>query len=67
MLFDWDVGGHFRLADFDELCVSNLNRLRAGVHQLGLNKAVITARALLEIDPYLNIAVEPAGVDAAAS
>jgi len=58
------VGGHFRLADFDELCVSNLNRLRAGVHQLGLNKAIITARALLEIDPYLDIAVEPAGVTA---
>jgi molybdopterin/thiamine biosynthesis adenylyltransferase len=34
------------------------------VHQLGLNKAVITARALLEIDPYLDIAVEPAGVTA---
>ena len=29
------IGGAFKLADFDTLSVSNLNRLRAGVHHLG--------------------------------
>src|SRR5579863_7969455 len=49
------VGGRFRLADFDTLSLSNLNRLRAGTYELGINKAVITARQMFEIDPYLEI------------
>ena len=56
------VGGSFRLADFDTLNLSNLNRLRAGVHDLGLNKAVLTARQLAEIDPYLDVDVWPGGL-----
>jgi nitroreductase/molybdopterin/thiamine biosynthesis adenylyltransferase len=56
------VGGRFRLADFDTLGLSNLNRLRAGVHNLGVNKAVLAAREMFEIDPYLRIALFPAGV-----
>ncbi|MBW8484033.1 ThiF family adenylyltransferase [Actinomadura parmotrematis] len=59
------VGGAFRLADFDPLGLSNLNRLRAGVHQLGLNKTVIAARQMFEIDPYLDIEIFPAGLTAA--
>jgi hypothetical protein len=51
------IGGAFRLADFDELGLSNLNRLRAGVHDLGVNKAVICARQMLEIDPYLDVEI----------
>lgn len=57
------VGGVFRLADFDALSLSNLNRVRAGVHDLGVNKAVLTARALLEIDPFLEVQVFDRGVD----
>ncbi len=49
------VGGSFRLADFDTLGLSNLNRLRAGVHDLGLPKTVLCARQMYEIDPYLDI------------
>ncbi|MFJ2753556.1 ThiF family adenylyltransferase [Streptomyces sp. NPDC087297] len=49
------IGGSFKLADFDSLSVSNLNRLRAGVHHLGLNKCVLAARQMLEIDPWLDI------------
>jgi GNAT superfamily N-acetyltransferase len=51
------VGGAYKLADFDEFGLSNLNRLRAGVHHLGVNKAVITARQMYEIDPYLEIEI----------
>ena len=56
------IGGAFRLADFDDLGLSNLNRLRAGVHHLGVNKTVIAARELFEIDPYLDIEIFPGGL-----
>lgn len=56
------VGGSFRLADFDTLGLSNLNRLRAGVADLGLNKAVLAARQMVELDPYLDLHVFPLGV-----
>ncbi|RII17744.1 hypothetical protein DSC45_12650 [Streptomyces sp. YIM 130001] len=49
------IAGSFRLADFDTLSLSNLNRLRAGVHDLGLPKTVLCARQMYEIDPYLDI------------
>ncbi|MFD3744049.1 ThiF family adenylyltransferase [Nocardia sp. NPDC058633] len=51
------VGGSFRLADFDTLGLSNLNRLRARVGDLGVSKAVLAARQMFEIDPYLDIEV----------
>lgn len=56
------VGGAFRLADFDELSLSNMNRLRAGVHHVGLGKAVLCARQMYEIDPYLDIEIMTAGL-----
>ena len=59
------VGGAFRIADFDTLALSNLNRLRAGTHELGLNKAVLAARQMFEIDPYLDIEIFPEGLDEA--
>ncbi|MEU6313574.1 ThiF family adenylyltransferase [Streptomyces sp. NPDC047014] len=56
------VGGAFRLADFDRLSLSNLNRLRAGVHELGLEKTVLCARRMYELDPYLDIEIHRGGV-----
>ncbi|MFI5642513.1 GNAT family N-acetyltransferase [Streptomyces goshikiensis] len=56
------IGGAFKLADFDALSVSNLNRLRAGVHHVSLNKCVIAARQMLEIDPWLDIEIFPSGL-----
>src|SRR5262249_28977285 len=56
------VGGSFRLADFDTLGLSNLNRLRAGVHDLGVNKAVLAARQLFDLDPYLDVQIFPNGI-----
>ena len=47
--------GELRLADFDTLDLSNLNRLRAGVHNIGVPKVLVTAREIAEIDPYLHI------------
>jgi tRNA A37 threonylcarbamoyladenosine dehydratase/nitroreductase len=56
------IGGHYRIADFDALDLSNLNRLRSGVADLGTNKAVLAARAIFEIDPYLDVQLFPEGV-----
>jgi len=58
------VGGAFRLADFDRLGLSNLNRLRAGVHELGVEKTVLCARQMYEIDPYLDIEIWRDGLTA---
>jgi molybdopterin/thiamine biosynthesis adenylyltransferase len=56
--------GELRLADFDRLAVSNLNRIPASIFDLGTNKAVVTARRLAEIDPYLPIEIFPEGATA---
>jgi len=47
--------GELRLTDFDTLELSNLNRIRSGVHNLGIPKVVITAREIAEIDPFLKV------------
>ncbi|HRO39410.1 MAG: Rv1355c family protein [Flavobacteriales bacterium] len=54
--------GEIRLADFDTLDLSNLNRIRTGVHNLGLNKAVVTAREIAEIDPFLQVTCYAEGI-----
>lgn len=54
--------GHLKLADFDSLELSNLNRLRAGIAQLGTSKAIIAARQILEIDPYITVEIYPEGL-----
>jgi molybdopterin/thiamine biosynthesis adenylyltransferase/nitroreductase len=56
------LAGELRLADFDTLELSNLNRLPGTVLDLGLNKAIIAARRIAEIDPYVRVVVEPAGI-----
>lgn len=45
--------GEIRLADFDVLELTNINRIRTGVHNLGIPKVAIVAREIKEIDPYL--------------
>lgn len=56
------IGGTLRIADFDTLDLSNLNRLRAGLHQLGLPKTTIAVREIMQIDPYLKIEVFDEGI-----
>ncbi len=55
--------GELRLADPDEVEVSNLNRLPAAVVDVGTNKAVVAARRVAELDPYLPVHVLTSGVD----
>ncbi|MBC7775362.1 MAG: Rv1355c family protein [Phycisphaerae bacterium] len=54
--------GELRLADFDTLELSNMNRIRTGVHNLGLPKVVIAAREIATIDPFLRVEIFPEGI-----
>ncbi len=54
--------GELRLADFDTLDLSNLNRLRSGIQNIGLKKVVIAAREIAEIDPFINVRIFEDGV-----
>jgi hypothetical protein len=56
------LAGELRLADFDTVELSNLNRIPAGVLDLGVNKAVVAARRICEIDPYLRVVTVPEGI-----
>ena len=47
--------GELRIADFDLLDLTNLNRIRAGVSNVDLKKTVIVAREIAEIDPFLKV------------
>jgi molybdopterin/thiamine biosynthesis adenylyltransferase len=54
--------GRIVLADFDQLELSNLNRLTGGVDDLGGNKAHLAARRISKIDPFLEIVVCDEGI-----
>ena len=56
------IVGELRLADFDTIELSNLNRIPASVLDLGVNKAVVASRRIAEIDPYLRVSVIPEGI-----
>lgn len=48
-------GRHIRLADYDALALSNLNRIRTGIGSLGLSKAEMTCRQIYELNPYAKV------------
>ncbi|GAB1817664.1 ThiF family adenylyltransferase [Herbidospora sp. RD11066] len=56
------VGGTYKIADFDRLDLTNLNRIRAGLPDLGLHKTVVSARQMFELDPYLDIELFSDGI-----
>lgn len=49
------ICGELRIADFDTLELSNLNRIRAGVQDLGIKKSIVVAREIAEIDPFFKV------------
>lgn len=51
------------LADFDELDTTNLNRILAGVHQVGLNKSVVAARRIYEDNPFAKVTLFQEGIN----
>lgn len=54
--------GELRLADFDVLELSNMNRIRSGAHDMGNLKVVNAAREIAEIDPFLKVVLFPDGI-----
>lgn len=56
------ICGEIRLTDFDTAELSNLNRVRTGIHNLGINKSIIAAREIKEIDPYIKIRIFTEGL-----
>jgi molybdopterin/thiamine biosynthesis adenylyltransferase len=58
------IGGELRIADFDNLELSNMNRIRTSLTNLALPKAVIVAREIAEIDPFLKVTLFDQGINA---
>ncbi|MFE0747838.1 Rv1355c family protein [Gordonia sp. NPDC058843] len=56
------LAGELRLADFDELELTNMNRIPATLMDIHDNKAVIAARRIAEIDPYLTTVIHSDGI-----
>jgi tRNA A37 threonylcarbamoyladenosine dehydratase len=53
---------NMKLADIDPLSLTNLNRFRAGLCELGLNKVVLSARQITEINPFSKLTVFEKGI-----
>lgn len=53
---------HIKIADHDNLALSNLNRIRAGVEFLALPKVIMTARQIYSLNPYAKVEIFQAGL-----
>jgi len=56
------VFGTLRIADFDHLDLSNLNRIRSGLSNISVPKTILVAREIAEIDPYLKVELYNSGI-----
>lgn len=56
------ICGSLRIADFDTLDLSNLNRIRSSMIHQGELKTTIVAREIAEIDPFLEVTCYDNGV-----
>lgn len=52
-----------KLADFDSLSLTNLNRIKASTIHLGLNKTHLIAQQIYEINPYANLILFDQGIN----
>jgi len=57
------ICSEIRLADFDFLELTNLNRIKTGIGNLGLKKTVLAAREIAEIDPFIKVKCYHEGID----
>ena len=51
-----------RISDNDIIEITNLNRLRAPLWAVGMNKAIFAAQQILELDPFTELDLWPQGV-----
>lgn len=52
-----------KLADFDTLETTNLNRVRARLLDVGMTKIEIVSRQIFDLDPYVNLITFPEGLN----
>jgi len=57
------ISREITIADFDELDTSNLNRILAGVHQVGVKKTLIASQKIYEDNPYAGVNALPEGIN----
>ncbi len=57
------ISTSIKIADFDTLDTSNLNRLRESILSVGESKVDLVARHIYELDPYLNVWEFSKGLD----
>lgn len=55
--------GEIRIADFDTIELSNLNRLRTSLINLAQEKSIVSCREILEIDPYIKVKIYKDGIN----
>ena len=51
-----------KVADYKPLHVANTNRMRISTQDIGVNKAIVAAKQLHDLDPWLNILVYSEGI-----
>lgn len=56
------ISNDITIADFDTLDTTNLNRILAGLHQVGLPKVVVASRRIYEDNPFAKVNLMPKGV-----
>jgi len=56
------IAGTVVLADMDTIELTNLNRVKVGIPDIGKEKVISAAQKALELDPYLNIYVIKTGI-----
>jgi molybdopterin/thiamine biosynthesis adenylyltransferase len=56
------ICGKIKLADFDTIDLSNLNRLRTGIQNINKPKVIIAAQEIAEIDPYIKVEIHKEGI-----
>ena len=55
--------GEIRIADFDDIQLSNLNRIKTGLHNIGVSKTIQAAREIAEFDPFIKISCFNDGIN----
>lgn len=57
------ICGELRLADFDTLELTNMNRIKTGIDKIGMKKTIIAARQIAEMDPFLKVICYHEGIN----
>lgn len=57
------ISRHMKIADFDELDTTNLNRLREGLLSVGKKKVALAAQHIYELDPFLTVEQFDSGIN----